>query len=287
MSGVAAYPPRVSPKLQLGLLLVVGGAVLAAALLLRPRSEAPAVAFPPLQDGEGAVLFAGDTLLALSATRVMSSQGPSAPLEGLAPVFRGSGAAAVVINQEGPITSRRRTPGPNGANKGYSARPATARTLAEAGVTHASVANNHALDQGLPGLRDTAKHLRSAGIVDFGWGDDVSAAMEPALVDVAGTRVAIVGLLHPWPKYWKAGWAATEERAGLLMLRKPRVEEAVRRARTKADVVVLFGHTGREYKPLHSSQRTEADWAAAAGSDALIGHHSHVAQGWSMHQGCR
>lgn len=291
---------RVSSKLERGLLVAVAIVVLigAAYALLRhlrgaERGHDEVISlvdevrpeFPPLAEGEGAVLFAGDTLLGLGAGRVMAREGASAPLQWLTPVFRSAGAAAIVINHEGPLTERRRTPGPNGIKHGYWAAPATARVLAEAGVTHASLANNHALDQGLPGLRDTVQHLVQAGVTPFGWGERVDDAMAPTVVEVAGVTVALIGMLHPWPKYWHADWAATDDRPGLLMLRKPRVEEAVARARALADVVVVYGHTGREYQPLHSSQRTEADWAAAAGADAFVGHHSHVAQGWSLHEG--
>ena len=248
----------------------------------RPQSVSR---FPALGPDEEAILLAGDTFLGLTASRLMRDKGPGAMLAKLTPVFAQADAQAIVVNQEGAITARGPTDGPNGRELGYGADPRTAQALADAGVTHASLANNHALDRGLAGLRDTAGHLAAAGITPFGWGEDVAEALEPVVIEAGGARVAVVGMLHPWPKYWTAGWAATEDRAGLLMLRKPRVEQAVERARAVADIVVLYGHTGREYKPLHSSQRTEADWAVEAGVDVLVGHHSHVAQGWSLHRG--
>lgn len=261
-------------------LLVLG---LALAFLLEDDDPYRRAQWPELAAGEEAIVFGGDTFLGLGAQRLLTAEGPGATLRDLAPLF--AGATAVVINQEGAITARPPVKGPNGTRKGYGAHPSTAAALAAAGVTHASLANNHALDRGLAGLRDSIRHLDEAGIAAFGAGEDVTEALQPVVIEAGGVRVGIVGMLHPWPKYWKADWAATEDRPGIAMLRKPRVVQAVAHARAVADVVVLFGHTGREYKPLHSSQRTEADWAVEAGVDLFIGHHSHVAQGWSHHDG--
>ena len=277
MSG--SSPRRWFPWLTAALVLLGVGAL---ALLPTEDTERRCV-FPPLAGGEEAIIFGGDTFLGLSADRLMAREGRQAQLQHLAPLF--AGARAVVVNQEGAITARGPMRGPNGKKRGYGAHPKTAAALAAAGVTHASLANNHALDRGIGGLRDSARHLREAGVIPFGWGEDLDEALAPVVIEAGGVRVALVGMLHPWPKYWKAGWAVTEDRPGLLMLRRPRIVEAVARARDAADLVVLFGHTGREYQPLHSSQRTEADWAVDAGVHVFIGHHSHVAQGWSHHRG--
>ncbi len=290
----AAYAPPVKERNQRAMVAVVAAA--AAVLLgigaflthrrgLEPEPPPAEVTFPPLGPSEGAILFAGDTFLGLSADPLMAKHGPSAPLVGLAPVFAGADASAVIVNHEGALTTRARFSGPNGRKHGYRGDPRAAQALADAGVTHASLANNHALDQGLDGLRDTARHLRAAGVQDFGWGETLDEALAPEVVQVGDTRVAIVGLLHPWPKYRKAGWGVTPNNAGLLFLEPAAIQAAVSRAHEVADLVVLYAHTGREYQGVHASQRVEASWAAQAGSDALVGHHSHVGQGWSLHEG--
>src|SRR5688572_8167042 len=68
--------------------------------------------------------------------------------------------------------------------------PELAGPLREAGVDVATVANNHALDFGPEGLRQTLEALRATGIRAVGGGEDVDAAFAPAIVDVGDTRVA-------------------------------------------------------------------------------------------------
>ena len=51
-------------------------------------------------------------------------------------------------------------------------RPEYAKVLRECGFTHLGLSNNHAMDYGIPGFRDTVSALVDAGITPFGYGEN-------------------------------------------------------------------------------------------------------------------
>ncbi len=227
--------------------------------------------FAELAPGEGAVLLLGDVLLSDGAEDTLARCGDDWPLSAVGPLIESAGAAAVVINHEGPITSLETQSGPN-TTWNYGARPETATALAEAGVTHASLANNHARDRGGVGLLDTLVHLDDADIQAFGAGLAADAAIAPT-VEAGGATLALVGAMHPWSHYVSIG--ATDERMGVLLI-GPESEAAL--AAADADVTVFFPHWGDTYADVDAVQEAEADDALAAGADLVAGHHSHAAQ---------
>ncbi len=75
-----------------------------------------------------------------------------------------------------------------------SAPPEMARELAWAGVRLASLANNHALDWGVEGMRLTRDHARKAGLIVAGVGDSLPEAREPVYLETPHGRVALVAV---------------------------------------------------------------------------------------------
>jgi Bacterial capsule synthesis protein PGA_cap len=57
-----------------------------------------------------------------------------------------------------------------------------------------SLANNHAMDAGSGGLRDTMQTLATMGIRTTGAGPDLAAALTPAVLVAGGLRVAVLAV---------------------------------------------------------------------------------------------
>jgi poly-gamma-glutamate synthesis protein (capsule biosynthesis protein) len=72
------------------------------------------------------------------------------------------------------------------------AQPAVADDLARLGFTAMSRANNHALDWGVEGMRETSRHLEAAGIVHAGVGEHRGLARAPAYVETPQGRVGLL-----------------------------------------------------------------------------------------------
>ena len=75
-----------------------------------------------------------------------------------------------------------------------SSLPEVAKDLRTMGFTLVSRANNHALDWGLEGMRETTHHLDDAGIVHAGVGEDRGLAAAPSYLETPKGRIAVVSI---------------------------------------------------------------------------------------------
>jgi poly-gamma-glutamate synthesis protein (capsule biosynthesis protein) len=194
----------------------------------------------------------------------------------IAPVLRRADVA--VVNLETAVTDRGEP-----ASKAYLFRaPATAFDALEAGgVDVASVANNHGMDFGKTGLRDTLKASKTSGmpVIGAGWND--TQAYAPHRVTVDGQRVAIIGATQVLDDHLVYEWSAGPGKMGLASAKdEPRLVRAVREARETSDTVVVFLHWGLELSSCPTSFQTSlADKLVAAGADVVVGSHAHVLVG--------
>jgi poly-gamma-glutamate capsule biosynthesis protein CapA/YwtB (metallophosphatase superfamily) len=244
-----------------------------------PSSSAIQPGQPPGDPPAGPVTlaFAGD----VHFEGVLRDRLDADPATALAPATRALAAADLgIVNLEtavgtggGPAPGKRFT---------FQAPPAALDALAAAGVDVATLANNHVLDFGLEGLDLDA--LGAAGVDVVGVGRDRRAAYAPAVADVRGTRVAVLGATTAAldPTADPTGqWAATANRAGTADAVDPRpLLRAVARADATADVVVVYVHWGVQGERCPSpDQRTLARRLVEAGADVVVGSHAHVLQG--------
>jgi len=75
-----------------------------------------------------------------------------------------------------------------------SSEPAVARDLKLMGFCIVSRANNHSLDWGLEGMRETGRYLDEAGIVYAGVGENRGLARAPGFLETTRARVALVSV---------------------------------------------------------------------------------------------
>src|SRR5438270_240575 len=80
-----------------------------------------------------------------------------------------------------------------------------AEELKWAGFDLLSVANNHAGDFGVEGMRRTARALRDAGLTFAGTGENLAFARSPAYLDSHKGRVALIACTSTFPPASAAG----------------------------------------------------------------------------------
>jgi hypothetical protein len=149
--------------------------------------------------------------------------------------------------------------------------------MRDAGVTAATVANNHSGDHGIPGIVDSLRNVEAAGMVGLGAGQDETEAFAPRIVEIEGWRVALLGFggVVPVPEWtsWgdRPGQASGYDAAAMA--------RAVAAADEIADLVVVSIHWGEEgsYEP-REEDRDRARAVIAAGADVVFGHHAHRLQ---------
>lgn len=187
-----------------------------------------------------------------------------------------SAADLAMVNLETAVTDRG-TPEPKTFH--FRAPPAAYDAVSAAGVDVVSLANNHALDYGREGLADTLAHARAAGVPVVGAGPDAAAAYAPWTAEVAGVRIAFLGLsqVHELWESWRAG----DDRPGIAYaMDTGRALAAVRAAGADADVVVVYMHWGSEGYDCPTGEMTGfAEELAAAGADLVVGTHAHLLLG--------
>jgi poly-gamma-glutamate synthesis protein (capsule biosynthesis protein) len=150
-------------------------------------------------------------------------------------------------------------------------------SLAPAGIEVANMGNNHSGDYGKGALVDGRANLIAAGLAPVGAGADADEAGRPALFEVGGWKVAVVGFGGVFPT---PAWFATEDRAGMRDGDDiPSMVEAVKAAAAQADIVVVAIHWGVELDTTPRPEDVErAEAMVEAGADVIFGHHAHRLQ---------
>ena len=182
-----------------------------------------------------------------------------------------------VVNLESPVTEAE-TPAPGKVNLKVS----VLHLEASFGASPLAVclANNHVMDFGATGLRDTIATLRQHGIAFFGAGTEADGHNNPAIVVVDGLKVALSGYVCPTtaPAYTQG------DGHGVAPLDLGRIRRDIHRARTLgADRIVVCLHWGAEEVGL--PEPSDVAFARAiidAGADVIVGHHPHVIQPWEL-----
>lgn len=142
-----------------------------------------------------------------------------------------------------------------------------------------SLANNHIMDYGDVGLKETLDVCERLNIVTVGAGHDLQMARVPVLREFDGMRVGIVGCCET-----QFGIASIR-RAGVAAL-SPEIYSTIQRLRSEADVIIVSIHGAAELCPWPSPKwqdllRSFID----AGAKIVHGHHSQVPQGYEAYHG--
>ncbi len=133
--------------------------------------------------------------------------------------------------------------------------------LNKLGVTHVSLANNHAYDFGLAGFNQTLSVLAESNLIAFGHPSVIATTSVTKLKTAKGA----VGILAVHTLY------AEPNRDALL--------SQIESMRNETELQIAYVHWGDEYvKNPNQSQINLAEFLVANGVDLIIGHHPHIVQ---------
>jgi len=212
---------------------------------------------------------------------------------------------------ERTYSTRGREPQFTGSTGGSHSRlpPHMASIWETTGTEIISLASNHTMDWGPEPLVDTRKLFAKMGKYPIGAGKDIKEAREPAIVERNGVKIAFLA----YTSVLRDGQAAGPRTAGMAPLRAythyvaddyqpgtpPTVisvphegdvaamQDDIRRAKQRADVVVMSIHWGVRFAPktIATYQPTVAHAAIDAGADLILGHHAHVPKAVEVYKG--
>ena len=201
---------------------------------------------------------------------------PSGMLATIRPLLESADLA--VVNLETAVTNRGQAIAKQFV---FRAPPSAFAALRGAGVDVASMANNHGMDFGVSGLRDSLAAAKRYRFPLVGIGLDDRDAYRPFRRTINGKRIAVIGATQVLDDELIASWTAGPGKPGLASAKDvPRLIQAVGEARRTSDTVVVFLHWGIELQQCPSAvQRDLARRLVAAGADVVVGGHAHRLQG--------
>jgi hypothetical protein len=241
-----------------------------------PTSSTRAVAGTREPTGEPVTIAFGGDVHFEGAIGSRLAADPATTLGPVAAVLRRADLA--VVNLETAITERG---SPAGKDFTFRAPPSALTALKAAGVDVATMANNHGLDFGPVGLRDSLAAAKAARFPVVGIGRDADEAFRAHVTTVKGQRVAVIGATQVLDSSLAAAWTAGDGKPGLASAyQEARLVAAVKAARASADTVIVDLHWGRELVncPI-DRQRALAPKLVAAGADVVVGSHAHLLLG--------
>jgi poly-gamma-glutamate synthesis protein (capsule biosynthesis protein) len=186
-----------------------------------------------------------------------------------------------IINLETAVTTSNEPWPEKGIH--YRMHPANVNVLTAAGIDCAVLANNHVLDWGRKGLRETLATLRKARVKTAGAGADIVEASAPAIFEVPDGRVLVFAMAHGSSGV-EPPWGALTARSGVHLLPDLSRQSAARVAlqinsepRKPGDRVVASIHWGGNwgYAVPAEQERFAKALIDEGGVDIVHGHSSH------------
>lgn len=186
------------------------------------------------------------------------------------------GADLSITNLECPITKFNKPVSKTGpALKGI---PKAVSFLADSGFNLVTLANNHIMDYGQVGLKDTLKELREANIDYVGADIDGFKASTIFYFEKFGIKIAILN-------FAENEWSTTNsEAAGANPVNPIQSFYSINEAKKNADAVIVINHGGNELTNLPSPNLKELlHFYVDAGADCVINHHTHFISGYEIY----
>lgn len=206
------------------------------------------------------------------------------------------------INLETSVTTHS-TPWPNKAFN-YRMHPNNIKALNEAHIDFANTANNHILDYGYEGMKETVETLTKAIIGWAGVGDNLIEAGLPCIIEVNGLKIGVIGAADHY-SYWasnsKPGINYVDIEGELNVFGTEsismystnnfieRTKNTIRELKDSnaVDLCIVSIHIGANYawEPTSNQQRFVKELIDKAGVDVIHGHSSHHIKGIEIYKG--
>jgi hypothetical protein len=197
-----------------------------------------------------------------------------------------------VLNLETPLTDVKESPLEGKSYTHWSNPEKGGATLGRLGVDAVSLANNHSMDMGAEGLRDTFEALEANAIEYFGAGDNEEEASEAYVkkfvLEDEEFYLVLIGAFEYSKKYNEEySFYASEEDEGVnpLLLNKVSQQILALKNTLPNAYVIVFPHWGDNYKNADEAQRNAAHYLVDAGADMIVGHGAHMLQDVEEYKG--
>lgn len=178
------------------------------------------------------------------------------------------GADRMVINLECALTTAEK--GIKKFGPCLKADPRCADALKKLGVTDVMLSNNHVLDFGVQGLRDTMANLERVGLPYAGVGENDTDSRKPYVVVQDGKKLGFINVCEHEYSY------ALPDRMGANPFNPFLTMRDIRALRKEVDYLIVLYHGGKELCRYPSPRLREiCQEMVENGADVIITQHSH------------
>jgi poly-gamma-glutamate capsule biosynthesis protein CapA/YwtB (metallophosphatase superfamily) len=225
--------------------------------------------------------FAGDVMIGRGVNNIISEKGYLYPWGDVLPLLKS--ADINVINLETTLTKSNRK-----VDKvfNFKATPGKIKTLQEANIAIANLANNHILDFSEEGLIETLHTLDKTSIKHVGAGMNEKEAAKPEIIVVKNISLGLIGFTDN-----ESTWKATPTNSGTNYINIEREKDReyalslIMKLRKEVDIVIVSIHWG--YNMQEEPSVTFMNFAHAMvehGASIIHGHSAHIFQGIEMYK---
>ncbi|MET9021911.1 CapA family protein [Actinopolymorpha sp. NPDC004070] len=174
----------------------------------------------------------------------------------------------------------------------YRVNPLNVPCLSAARPDVCTLANNHVLDFGYPGLEETLRTLAGAGLRAVGAGKNAHEARQPAIVPLSGGGRAVILSVGMASSGIPEAWVASEQQPGVDFLAEPSqmaaadVTDRVHVVKRAGDIAVVSIHWGSNWGyDIADDQVSFAHALIDGGVDVVHGHSSHHPRPVEVYEG--
>ncbi|MCL3779149.1 CapA family protein [Prolixibacteraceae bacterium JC049] len=184
-----------------------------------------------------------------------------------------------VVNPEYPFTSSNIKATKYGSVlKGH---PDCFQPIKKAKFNLLSLANNHILDYGIEGLKETIGLCRKNNIDFVGAGVNYEEARKPYYFEANGKTVAILNYAEN-----EFNTAKANMRGGANPIDIVENVRDIKAAKKRCDYVIVIFHGGNEFIHYPSLRlQNQCRFYAENGADFIVGHHTHYVSGYEVYNG--
>ncbi|MCY7768968.1 CapA family protein [Bacillus haynesii] len=232
------------------------------------------------EDTKLTATFMGDIMMGRNVEKVTNMHGSESVFKNVKPYFNVSDF--ITGNFENPVTNVKNYQEAE-KNIHLQTNQESVETLKKLNFSVLNFANNHAMDYGEDGLKDTLNKFSNEDLELVGAGNNLEDAKQHvSYQDVNGVKIATLGFTDVYTK----NFTAKKNRGGVLPLSPKIFIPMIAEASKKADLVLVHVHWGQEYdNEPNDRQKDLAKAIADAGADVIIGAHPHVLEPIEVYNG--
>jgi hypothetical protein len=220
------------------------------------------------------ILFAGDFAPCRRFESLVLSNGPEI-FGDLQKNIAGSDIS--FLNLEVPLCTKGKPVEKTGPK--FKAHPNCIKAVKGAGFEVVGLANNHIMDFGSKGVKETIRSCRNAGLTICGAGKNLTEAQEIPIIERRGLKIAYIAVAeHEFS-------IARADRAGAAPVDPVDNTLQIESVRNQADLIFVSIHGGNEYFPLpRPGLQKLCRYYITRGADAVICHHAHVPGAYEIYK---